>query len=97
MKTNLRTLTMALVAAAAVSCGNPESKAPVFVTDDYGVVEKINPQDKEVYLVFTGHYSHADSGRFENFDGVVPVLNTLEEKVIKEQLLILKTMTYLKK
>ena len=72
-----------LMAAIACSCSNNKTAAPVFVTDEYGVVEKINPQNKEVYLVFTGHYSHADSGRFENFDGVVPVLNTLEEKGVK--------------
>ena len=71
---------VALVATLVCSCSNGKTSAPEFVTDEYGVVEKINPQNKEVYLVFTGHYSHADSGRFENFYGVVPVLNTLEEK-----------------
>ena len=74
---------VALMAALVCSCSGNKTTAPEFVTDEYGVVEKINPQNKEVYLVFTGHYSHADSGRFENFDGVVPVLNTLEEKGVK--------------
>ena len=74
---------LALSAAAILSCSEKKPAAPVFVTDEYGVVEKINPQEKEVYLVFTGHYSQADSGRFENFDGVTPVLNTLEEKGVK--------------
>lgn len=70
-------------AAAIISCSQRKQAAPVFVTDEYGVVEKINPREKEVYLVFTGHYSQADSGRFENFDGVTPVLNTLEERGVK--------------
>ena len=74
---------LALSAAAIISCSEKKPAAPVFVTDEYGVVEKINPQEKEVYLVFTGHYSQADSGRFENFDGVTPVLNTLEERGVK--------------
>ena len=74
---------LALSAAAIISCSEKKPAAPVFVTDEYGVVEKINPQEKEVYLVFTGHYSQADSGRFENFDGVIPVLNTLEERGVK--------------
>ncbi len=70
-------------ATAIISCSQRKPAAPVFVTDEYGVVEKINPREKEVYLVFTGHYSQADSGRFENFDGVTPVLNTLEERGVK--------------
>ena len=74
---------LALSATAIISCSEKKPAAPVFVTDEYGVVEKINPQEKEVYLVFTGHYSQADSGRFENFDGVTPVLNTLEERGVK--------------
>lgn len=74
---------MLFSAAAIISCSQRKQAAPVFVTDEYGVVEKINPREKEVYLVFTGHYSQADSGRFENFDGVTPVLNTLEERGVK--------------
>ena len=83
MKNLAKISALLLVSAVLFSCNNSKPAAPVFVTDEYGVVEKINPQNKEVYLVFTGHYSHADSGRFENFDGVVPVLNTLEEKGVK--------------
>ena len=83
MKNSAKISALLLVSAVLLSCNNSKPAAPVFVTDEYGVVEKINPQNKEVYLVFTGHYSHADSGRFENFDGVVPVLNTLEEKGVK--------------
>ncbi len=73
----------AMVAYSFTSCSTNKATKPTFVRDPYGVVEKINPDSKEVYLVFTGHYSHADSGRFENFDGVVPVLNTLKEKGVK--------------
>lgn len=87
MKLNLKKLLNCAVAVATgfgiIGCSSSKTKAPTFVTDSYGVVEKINPDCKEVYLVFTGHYSHADSGRFENFDGVVPVLNTLKEKGVK--------------
>ena len=83
MKKSAKISALLLMCAVLFSCNNSKPAAPVFVTDEYGVVEKINPQNKEVYLVFTGHYSHADSGRFENFDGVVPVLNTLEEKGVK--------------
>ena len=83
MKNLAKISALLLVSTVLFSCNNSKPAAPVFVTDEYGVVEKINPQNKEVYLVFTGHYSHADSGRFENFDGVVPVLNTLEEKGVK--------------
>ena len=52
-------------------------------TDDCGVVRNFNPDEKNVYLVFTAHYSTSDSGRFENFDGVVPVLDTLKAKGVK--------------
>lgn len=87
MRLNLKKLLNGAVAIAigfgVIGCSSSKTKAPKYVTDSYGVVEKINPDSKEVYLVFTGHYSHADSGRFENFDGVVPVLNTLKEKGVK--------------
>ena len=64
---------LALCAVVLFSCGGRRGDAPVFVKDEYGVVEKINPHKKEIYLVFTGHYSHSDSGYFENFDGVTPL------------------------
>ena len=65
-------------------CGKQAApKAPVFVKDDVGIVRRVNPDEKNVYLVFTAHYSENDSGYFENFDGVVPVLNTLKEKGVK--------------
>ena len=66
------------------ACGRQGSNsAPVFVTDGSGIVRRVNPDEKNVYLVFTAHYSENDSGYFENFDGVVPVLNTLKEKGVK--------------
>lgn len=52
-------------------------------TDAYGVVNKVNVNEKKVYLVFTAHFSTNDNGYFENFDGVVPVLNTLKAKGVK--------------
>ena len=65
-------------------CGKQASpQAPVFVKDDVGIVRRVNPDEKNVYLVFTAHYSENDSGYFENFDGVVPVLITLKEKGVK--------------
>ena len=66
------------------ACGRQGAgNAPVFVTDDSGIVRRVNPDEKNVYLVFTAHYSENDNGYFENFDGVVPVLNTLKEKEVK--------------
>ena len=64
-------------------CGQPSTGAPVLVKDDNGIVRRVNPGEKTVYLVFTAHYSEDDNGCFENFDGVVPVLNTLKEKDVK--------------
>lgn len=66
----------------ATSC----TKTPVshsFVYDQYGVVQRIDTAEKNVYLVFTAHFSTNDNGEFENFDGVEPVLNTLKEKGVK--------------
>lgn len=51
--------------------------------DKNGVVTRVNADEKKVYLVFTAHFSTADKGRFENFDGAVPVLNTLKAKGVK--------------
>jgi len=52
-------------------------------TDEYGVVTRVNTNEKKVYLVFTAHYSQNDNGAFENFDGVVPVLDVLKAKGVK--------------
>lgn len=83
MKNLYGILVWALCAAVLSSCGVKKGGTTVFVKDEYGVVEKINPHKKEIYLVFTGHYSHSDSGYFENFDGVTPVLDILEERGVK--------------
>lgn len=61
----------------------PKAADLVFVKDDVGIVRRVNPDEKNVYLVFTAHYSENDQGYFENFDGIVPVLNTLKEKGVK--------------
>ena len=83
MRSLYRLLGWVLSAAVLCSCGVSKRDTTVFVKDEYGVVEKINPHKKEIYLVFTGHYSQSDSGYFENFDGVVPVLDILKEKGVK--------------
>ena len=84
---NFKLLVVAALAAAVAflsGCDRPaKTSAPVFVKDDSGIVRRVNPGEKNVYLVFTAHYSENDNGYFENFDGVVPVLNTLKEKEVK--------------
>ena len=80
-----------MVAAAALAalfllaaCGRQAVKPALeLVKDDSGIVRRVNPDEKNIYLVFTAHYSENDQGYFENFDGVVPVLNTLKEKGVK--------------
>ena len=75
---------MLCVSLFLASCGKQGGAVgPVFITDDSGIVRRVNPDEKNVYLVFTAHYSENDNGYFENFDGVVPVLNTLKEKGVK--------------
>ena len=86
MKANKLFLILCTVAAAFLtcSCGNHPAKDPsVYVKDEVGIVRRVNPDQKNVYLVFTAHYSEGDQGYFENFDGIVPVLNTLKEKGVK--------------
>lgn len=66
------------------ACCNQNAKpASVYVKDEAGIVRRVNPDQKNVYLVFTAHYSEGDNGRFENFDGLIPVLNTLKDKGVK--------------
>ena len=64
-----------LQAQAATCC-----QADSLQRDDCGVVRKINPQKKEIYLVFTAHFSTNDQGKFENFDGIWSVLDTLKSR-----------------
>ena len=84
MRSLYRLLGWVLSAAVLLcSCGVSKRDTTVFVKDEYGVVEKINPHKKEIYLVFTGHYSQSDSGYFENFDvgeeWAFPIFDTVEE------------------
>lgn len=76
-----------LACMSLVACGNKKTAETAaeheFVTDQYGVVQRIDPAEKHVYLVFTAHFSENDNGAFENFDGIIPVLNTLQEKDVK--------------
>ena len=55
----------------------------IFTVDRNGVVRRINPDRKDVYLVFTAHFSTDDNGYFENFDGIEPVLDVLGAKGVK--------------
>ena len=78
------TACVAVALALLLGCDKQNrSAAPVFVQDETGIVRRVNPDEKNVYLVFTAHYSEDDKGYFENFDGIVPVLNTLQEKGVK--------------
>ena len=74
---------IALAAALALTACGTKPAEDVFVKDDYGVVRRVNVAEKAVYLVFTAHYSVNDSGYFENFDGIVPVLDELKAKGVK--------------
>lgn len=80
-------LILAILLASAwliAACGKSAASVPLeLVKDDSGIVRRVNPAENNVYLVFTAHYSENDHGYFENFDGVVPVLNTLKEKGVK--------------
>lgn len=78
----IRTIIPALCALMLFSCTGNASKENVFEYDEFGVATRINPDEKCVWLVFTAHYSLDDNGYFENFDGVMPVLNTLKEKEV---------------
>ncbi len=88
----MRHIIISLLAAVALftgcrnNAGEQQSAAiekDSLVQDKYGVNVKINPDKKVVYLVFTAHFSENDNGRFENFDGIVPVLDILKEKDVK--------------
>ncbi|MCL1973830.1 MAG: polysaccharide deacetylase family protein [Bacteroidetes bacterium] len=66
----------------SIGCNPPKPELEL-VRDQYGVVTQINPQEKSIYLIFTGHFSTNDDGFFENFDGAAPVLQTLAEHDVK--------------
>ena len=76
-----KTIFSVLLLAGLLAMAGCRDKTPELelVKDDYGVTQRINPNEKSVYLVFTGHYSTDDDGYFENFDGAAPVLEILAE------------------
>lgn len=77
-------LLLATIVVAMTACKQaPQVKQHEFVYDQYGVVQRIDTAEKNVYLVFTAHFSTDDNGLFENMDGLESVLNTLQEKGIK--------------
>ena len=78
-------LSMSFFAVLAIftGCGNQTKPRLDLVVDQYGVVHKINPHEKSVYLIFTGHVSQDDDGYFENFDGAAFVVKTMAEHGIK--------------
>lgn len=65
----------------AIGCAPKHIAAPAI--DDCGVVRRVDTTANTVYLVFTAHFSASDSGYFENFDGIIPVLDVLKEKGVK--------------
>lgn len=73
-------LILAMLMAASTAWAQ---QARTYEKDTCNVITKINPQEKVIYLVFTGHFGVADGGHFENFDGIEPVLNTLKRKGVK--------------
>lgn len=70
-----------LLLLAAVSCAPKQQSASDI--DKCGVVRRVDTLSNKVYLVFTAHFSESDSGYFENFDGIIPVLDVLKEKDVK--------------
>ena len=67
---------------AITGCSDRKPKLEL-VLDHYGVAHKINPQEKFVYLIFTGHFNTNDNGWFENFDGAAEVLQTMAQHGVK--------------
>ncbi|MCL2738679.1 MAG: polysaccharide deacetylase family protein [Bacteroidales bacterium] len=82
MRILISSLLLTSLLAMITGCNQPKSKL-VLVTDQYGVAHKINPHEKFVYLIFTGHFSPDDNGYFENFDGAAEVLKTMAKHDIK--------------
>ena len=65
--------------------GRQSSSVPKLdlVKDQFGVTHRINPHEKSIYLIFTGHHSQDDDGYFENFNGAEFVVKTLAEHGVK--------------
>ena len=81
---NTFSLAVLLAASALLTgCGNRSKPRLELIKDQYGVTRRINPHEKSVYLIFTGHYSPNDDGYFENFDGAEFVLKTMAEHGVK--------------
>ena len=75
-------ISLVITASVAMGCGNPSTPQNT-VVDDCGVITRMDTTQKKVYLVFTAHFSSNDNGAFENFDGIVPVLDVLEKQGVK--------------
>jgi len=82
MKHIFSTFLLVALFMTITGCNQPKPQ-PELVLDQYGVAHKINPQEKFVYLIFTGHFSTNDNGWFENFDGAAEVLQTMAEHDVK--------------
>ncbi|MDR2585453.1 MAG: polysaccharide deacetylase family protein [Prevotellaceae bacterium] len=76
------TLLLLSLTVMVTGCAQPKAQLDL-VTDQYGVTNQINPQEKFVYLIFTGHFSMDDNGYFENFDGAAKVLQTMAKYNVK--------------
>jgi len=86
MKNFLSSVLLIVVMAIVIGCNQQQSKPQSqleLVKDQYGVTTRINPDEKSVYFIFTGHVSQDDGGYFENFDGAEFVVKTLNEHGIK--------------
>jgi len=82
MKNVFSSVSLITALAIVAGCGSRSAtRAPQLdlVKDQYGVTHRINPHEKSVYLIFTGHVSQDDDGYFENFDGAEFVVKTLAE------------------
>lgn len=78
------TLFLAAAVAAMLIQGCRPAAAPTpSEADECGVISRFDTTKNVVYLVFTAHVSQDDGGYFENFDGIVPVLDILKEKGVK--------------
>lgn len=73
---------LSVAVCLAIGCGNPKVPQNT-VVDDCGVITRMDTTQNKVYLVFTAHFSSADDGAFENFDGIVPVLDVLKKHGVK--------------